>query len=283
MATERLANAALSSIGSHSGAQLLSQGMSSMAWLGTVDGVDYVVRVPVGDGKRPTPNYTDEARLLDDLYRRGANVAPIRIVRIEDYDCAVAPRMPGKPVEPDDWSDELIHAAARFFTVLHATSPDLAVEHDIVRRFHLASIWPFDGTKLGNHAISDVWPDRVASIEALREDIIEAASGPQTVNHTDLHPRHLLVRGTGDHVELTGMLDFGDALAGAAAWDHACFRYYHGDDVHHRVAAAMGSAAPSERDIDLIGIAWVLYKLAKTPERMDLRPRIERMLTRGLA
>lgn len=257
--------------------------MSSSAWVGAIDGVEHIVRVPVGDGKRPTPDYTGEARLLDDLHERGAPIAPIRIVRVDGHDCSIARRVQGRPVNPDDWTDELVQAVARFLTILHATAPDLAVEPDIVRRFHLAPIWPFDDSRLADHAVSRIWPDRVAELDARRGNILAAAAGPRTVVHTDLHPQHLIVAGPGQPNGLVGVLDFGDAFAGVAAWDHACLRYYHGDNVEQRVAIAMGGSAPAAEHVDFIGIAWALYKLAKTPDRVDIRERVDRLLSRGLA
>ncbi len=274
-ATRAVAAEALGQLGGHDGVTVLATGMSSAAFVGSVNGDEYAVRVPIGVGRRPTPDYAREARLLADLGDRGAPVSVPIVVEVRDRVCSVAPRIIGRRVEPNDWTHALVDHVASFLAVLHETEPAFAVEPDVLRRFHLARIWPFDGSDLGDHPVARIWPDGVGEIEDMRSAIETAGSRPSTVVHTDLHSEHLLVDGAGS---LAGVLDFGDAFAGPPAWDHACIRYYHGDEVAVRVAEAMDTESPSADDVDLLSVAWALYKLAKTPDRPDVRTRVDRLL-----
>lgn len=263
-----LAAAALSTVGAHDGVTLLAEGMSSSAWRGTVDGSPYVVRVPKNDGRRPTPRYEDEARLLTDLAARGVPVAVPSIVEIGDVACSVAPEIPGEPVRPGEWTPELVGELHEALRILHETPPDLAVETDVVARFHLARTWPFDGADPADHPVADRWPERLAALVALAPEIRRAGAAPATVVHTDLHWDHILVADG----RLMGILDFGDAFAGPPGWDHACLRYYHGPDV----------TGPLTEDARLLSIAFVLYKLDKTPERIDVVERVDAVLRDAL-
>lgn len=259
----------LSTVGSHDGIQLLAEGMSSSAWRATVDGTPYVVRVPKGDGLRPLPRYEQEAHLLADLARRGVPVATTTIVELGDATCSLAEEIRGDPVRPNDWTSALVQEMHEALRIVHETDPALAVESDVVARFHLARIWPFDGTRLDDHPMAARWPERVAAVAAREADIRRAGAAPATVVHTDLHGDHILVADG----RLVGLLDFGDAFAGPAAWDDACLRYYHGPDV----------TGPLREDARLLSIAFVLYKLAKTPARADVVERVDAVLRDALA
>lgn len=259
-----LADEALATVGLHDGVELLAEGMSSSAWRGSIDGTTYVVRVPKNDGRRPLPRYRAEARLLADLHRRGVPVAAPTIVEIAGAECSIALEVPGQPVRPTDWTPRLLAEVATALDRVHETTPELAVEGDVRRRFHLARIWPFDGTDLADHPVALRWPELQAPIASREADILAAGSAPPTVVHTDLHWDHLLV----DDGRLSAILDFGDAFAGPPGWDHACLRYYHGPQV---------ARTPHDGD-RLLGIAFALYKLAKTPDRADVVERVESML-----
>jgi len=243
---------------------LLSEGMSSAAYRGSVAGTSYVIRVGKNDGRRPQPRYEAEARLLDDLADRGVPVARARTCLIDRVLCSIAPELPGHPVQPEDWTPTLLDDLGKSLRIVHQTDPALAVQREVLARFHLARIWPFDGSSLTDHPIAARWPERVATIASQAEAILDAGAAPATVVHTDLHWDHLLVTDG----RLTGILDFGDAFAGPAAWDDACLRYYHGPAV-----ADLG-----DEPARLLGIAFALYKLAKTPERDDVVDRVDSML-----
>ena len=174
---------------------------------------------------------------------------------IEGVVCSVAPQLPGRPVRPEDWTPQLLGQLRDALGIVHATEPTLAVERDVVARFHLARIWPFDGADLHGHPIAARWPELITAIADRAEPILAAGLAPATVVHTDLHWDHLLV----DDGRLAGILDFGDAFAGPPGWDEACLRYYHGDAI----------AGPATEQGRLLGIAFALYKLDKTPARDD--------------
>ncbi|MDH3707019.1 MAG: aminoglycoside phosphotransferase family protein [Acidimicrobiia bacterium] len=271
-----IARAVLERVGTAQGAlELLAEGMSSSAWVGTVDGRQLVVRVPKGDGLRPTPRYDDEARLLGRLARDGAAVAPCRVVEVDGVRCSVADRVRGTPVKPHEWTDAFVDEVATTLGVVHSLPPDAAPPVSAAERFHLARLWPLDGSRLADHPVAARWPERVDRLTALEPDIRRACDEPTTVVHTDLHWEHLLRSPTG---RLAALLDFGDAFAGPAAWDFACLRYYHGDEIAARVAEHHPDGAVALAASRLVGIAFGLYKLDKTPERADIALRVERLL-----
>lgn len=274
--TEHVASEALRRIGPHDGVRPLASGMSSQAWIGSVDRRRWVVRVPVGDGRRPTPDYRAESALLLAAAERGVPVAASTIIEVDGVACSVAPERPGRPVVADDWDEVLVGDVAAALRRLHSLDPSLAVEHDIVARFHLATIWPFDDTDLRAHPVATRWPELIGPLLEHRDRILEAGSAPATVVHSDLHADHLLVDGG----RLTGLLDLGDTFPGPAEWDIACLRFYH-RDITDRVVAA-GDRWDPER-ARLLTIPFVLYKLAKQPERAVVVERVEPILRASLA
>lgn len=250
----------------------MADGMSSSAWVVSIDGVESVIRVPKNDGRRPVPRYAAELRLLELLAGRGVPVATGRVVVVDGFECSVAARLPESPVA--EWSEAFIDDVAGALSVLHMTQSSLAVEDDVSARFHLASIWPFDSTDLRDHAVAAWRPELVDALEAHRKRILDAAEGPRTVVHTDLHPQHLL---QDDSKRLTGILDFGDAFAGTAAWDIACLRYYQGGAVAGAIVDRHVFGRSLDEPARLLGLPWGLYKLAKTPDRADVRERVDAM------
>lgn len=275
MVTELIASEALRRIGPHGGVRSLASGMSSQAWVGSVGTDRWVVRVPVGDGRRPTPDYRTESVLLRAAAERGVPVATSTVVDVGGVACSVARERPGRPVGVADWDEVLVEDVAVALRALHTLDPALAVEQDIVTRFHLATIWPFDDTRLDDHPVAARWPSLVPSLLAHRDGILEAGSGPATVVHSDLHPDHLLI----EDGRLTGLLDLGDTFPGPAEWDVACLRYYHAD-IADRIAAA-GGCWDLERARRLT-IAFGLYKLAKQPDRAVVVERVETILRAAL-
>lgn len=77
--------------------------------------------------------------------------------------------------------------------------------------------------------------------------------------------------GAGGHAEsgigLTGLLDFGDAFIGSAAWDVALLRHYFGADAADAVATVLDDTGRLASDGALLAIAVAAYKLAKQPDR----------------
>lgn len=250
--------------------------MSSQAWVGDVDGQRWVVRVPVGDGRRPTPDYRAESVLLQAAAERGVPVSPSTIVAVDGVACSVAPELAGRPVTANDWDEALVGDVADALARLHTLDPALAVEHDLVARFHLATIWPLDGTDLGDHPVAARWPELVDALLEQRDRILEAATAsPATVVHSDLHAEHLLVDGG----RITGLLDLGDTFPGPAEWDIACLRFYH-REIADRVVAARERWDVAR--VQLLAIPFALYKLAKQPQRAVVIDRVEPILRSAL-
>ena len=273
--TESIASEALNRVGAHDGVRSLASGMSSDAWVGEIDGERWVVRVPVGDGRRPTPDYRAESVLLGTAAERGVPVAASTVVEVDGIACSVARERPGRPVGPDDWNESLVTDLASALAGLHGLPPSLAVEQDIVARFHLATIWPFDGSDLGSHSVAFRWPELVSPLCERRDAIRSAGAGPATVVHSDLHAEHLLVADG----RLTGLLDLGDTFPGPAEWDIACLRYYH-RGIADQVLAVGDRWDPARAR--LLVIPFVLYKLAKQPERPVVIDRVESTLRTAL-
>ena len=232
--------------------------MSSDAWVGEIDGERWVVRVPVGDGRRPTPDYRAESVLLGAAAERGVPVAASTVVEVDGIACSVARERPGRPVGPDDWNESLVTDLASALAGLHGLPPSLAVEQDIVARFHLATIWPFDGSDLGSHSVAFRWPGsfhRYAN--GARSAQPEPGQRPSCTGPARRAPSgrrwtpHRLAR-PGRHVP------------GPAEWDIACLRYYH-RGIADQVLAVGDRWDPARAR--LLVIPFVLYKLAKQPER----------------
>ncbi|GAA4017480.1 hypothetical protein GCM10022631_32710 [Deinococcus rubellus] len=88
----------------------------------------------------------------------------------------------------------------------------------------LLDAWPFGTTPLKRHPLIRFAPDLARPIRLLEADLLALADAPSVINHSDLHREQL-------HFEagrLSGLLDFGDAVAGPPGWDAASFAYFWG-------------------------------------------------------
>ena len=113
---------------------------------------------------------------------------------------------------------------------------------------------------------------RRRSVQAL---LLAASEGPTGVVHSDLHREHLLVGAAGD---LTGVLDFGDAFVGVAAWDFALLHWYYGPQTSRAVARHHPDGTQLHEQGRLLALALGLYKLAKSPTDSRVPPRLRRAL-----
>lgn len=268
-----LARSALAARGGAGPITPLASGMSSQAWVATIGGIEFVIRTPVAGDRRPDPDYHREARLNSALRRAGVPVPEIEVVEIGDVQCSLARRVAGNPVRPGDWTDAFASDVADALAATHSITP---AAHDLlsaVERFHLARLWPIDGTSIDDHPVTTRLPDAVERVQIRADEICREASRTPVVVHTDLHWDHLRRSHDG---RLAGVLDFGDAFAGPPAWDFACLRYYHGDEVARRVASHYPDGAETLRRAETLGIAFALYKLDKTPDRSDVIERVRR-------
>ena len=273
--TIEIARAAHSSAGGTGYITPLAEGMSSQAWVGAIAGRESVIRTPVPGTKRPDPDYRSEANLNAALRAAGVPATDMRVVEIDGVLCSIAPRVLGEPIRPHQWSDSFVTDLATALAATHSIPVDGHRLPTSVRRFHLARIWPLDGTSLDDHPVRTEIPGLVDVARSKERAIrAEAARAPRVV-HSDLHWDHLIRSTSG---RLAGILDFGDAFAGPPAWDFACLRYYHGDEVGQRVAAAYPNGATIHRRSLPLGIAFALYKLDKTPHRADVIERVEHLI-----
>ncbi|MEZ5165193.1 MAG: aminoglycoside phosphotransferase family protein [Acidimicrobiales bacterium] len=259
-----------------SGVEFLAAGMSSTAWTAHgADGDELVIRVPNGDGLRLVPDYRQEARLNAALIAVGVPATATMVVTVDGTDCSVAPRRRGSPVTETGWTDAFVRDIAIALAAAHSLPPQQFGLPTAVDRFWLARIWPFDDLSLDEHPVTATFPGEVQRIRSYAERILSAGADPPVVVHTDLHPQHLLQSPEG---RLSALLDFGDAFAGPAAWDFACLRYYHGDEIARRVAGLYPAGAELREATTLLSMAFALYKLDKTPDRPDVVARVRRLL-----
>ena len=272
--TRELARRVFAARGGRGPIEPLAEGMSSSAWIGRIHDVEWVVRVPVPGDARADPDYRSEAALNAALRQAGVPAADTQPVEIDGTLCSIAPRLSGSPVRPDEWSAKFVDDVASALAAAHSIPVGRHRLPGALDRFHLARLWPLDGTDLHDHPIASRLPGRVGWIESQRDAVIAEAHQPACVVHTDLHWDHLLRTPDG---RLGGLLDFGDAFAGPPAWDFACLRYYHGLDVVQRVAAAYAGGDDLLRRSAPLGIAFALYKLDKTPDRDDVVERVAQL------
>lgn len=262
--TIELARAVFADRGSTGPVTALAQGMSSCAWIGHIRGDEWVVRTPTPDDIRPDPDYGRERRLNEALRAVGVPATRIETVAIDGVECSLAPRISGRPVRPGGWNDEFVRDVAAALAAAHSIT---GADHDLpdaLERFHLARIWPLDESSLDDHPVVSRLPDATDWIRSLEDPIRSAAAAPSGIVHTDLHWDHLL---QDDRGRLAGLLDFGDAFRGPPGWDLACLRYYHGEEVGRRVADAHPGGDDVWAQSHILGIAFALYKLDKTPDR----------------
>lgn len=85
----------------------------------------------------------------------------------------------------------------------------------------------------------------------------------RSVVHSDLHAQHILIDDDG---RLTGLLDFGDAFIGSAAWDIALLQHYFGREVAEAIAARLNNGAALVDSAQTLSTAVARYKASKRAE-----------------
>lgn len=88
----------------------------------------------------------------------------------------------------------------------------------------LTDAWPFGTLPLKKHLLIRFAPDLLDRVAPLEEPLLALADAVPVINHSDLHREQLLFEGG----RLSGLLDFGDAVAGPPGWDAASFAYFWG-------------------------------------------------------
>jgi Ser/Thr protein kinase RdoA (MazF antagonist) len=86
---------------------------------------------------------------------------------------------------------------------------------------------PFPLEPLSESVVATVAAEFLPTLRDLEPELLETINtAPFAVCHSDLHAGQMIVRDG----QLQALLDFGDAVIGAAAWDIASFAYFHGWD-----------------------------------------------------
>ncbi|MCP3860995.1 MAG: aminoglycoside phosphotransferase family protein, partial [Phycisphaeraceae bacterium] len=220
-------------------AELFAAGRSSQAWRGTRSAGEWVVRVPIPNSGRLI-SYRSEALLTGLLADAGQPVCTWHLVPVDDVECSLGPFLDGIPIDHDwAWPKPFASSVASILRELHqlpatgwgplenradrlhGTSP--SATQGVVERWFHAPVWPFDDSNLDSHPLATLDPGLVPVLAALKDEIVDAATEPFGVVHSDLHRQHLLRNGD----ELAGILDFGDAFIGATAWDFALIHWYY--------------------------------------------------------
>lgn len=91
-------------------------------------------------------------------------------------------------------------------------------------RTRLIDAWPFGTTPLKQHPLMRFAPELLNQVAPLEESLLALADAPPVINHSDLHREQVLF----EDGRLSGLLDFGDAVAGPPGWDAASFALFWG-------------------------------------------------------
>lgn len=111
------------------------------------------------------------------------------------------------------------------------------IQYGLTTRFD--NPWPFGVLSLDEHPISEAGNKPVLDrLNNLRPELeSELQDSLSRVVHTDLHEGHIICTGE----QLSGLIDFGDAMIGDPAWDFASLYYFHGERVLNTVLGAYES------------------------------------------
>jgi len=239
----------------------LADGVSTVAWRVETGGEALVVSVErpasLAGPRRVRAAFEARASLLERLHPRDPRV-PRAIVTHADVDPRADPlggRLPwavtsfvdGRPLgagDPPARPDPRERAARELGTLLralHALPASgwgmLADERGAPRGVagepakgllvRWPGLWPFDGRPLIAHPIAPAAPHLVGALAALREPLLRWGDPTlaRAICHGDLTPTHVLSSPDG---ALAGLIDFGDAMVAAPAWDLAGFAWHHG-------------------------------------------------------
>ena len=262
----------------------LGGGFASEAWRVGRDDPWLALRI-ANDRSTPDAGYQAEHALMDRLANAGARVPrPIRgSWQIEHWDgppfsCATG--LDGTPLAVEDG----VRAApilAAFLRLLHGQSLDgygpLEVHDGRLQgaastmvaglmAWARRPLWPLGDARLDTHpALAERRDLRVrldARAPAVRLALTEARGVPL---HSDLHDENILDAGGA-----LGIIDFGQALIGPAAWEFAALAYFLGwSTADATLEAYARDAAESSRlrtDATAIGLCFGVYRWAQDVE-----------------
>jgi aminoglycoside phosphotransferase (APT) family kinase protein len=247
--------------------ELISTGATSQAWLVRGGARSYVLRV-FHSVRRERPSYELEVGLRRRL-RKETRLVPEPVATTADI-----PWPDGEKGRPDWIIDEFVAGtfaergeipaeacrdAGGVLALLHALDctgfgrpvndrsviRGTAADPSSGAQTRFQDPWPFCEMPLSAHPVAAVAPALLTSLEAMGGRALEWASRPGTsVCHTDLHSEQLIL----SNGRLAALIDFGDAMIGAPAWDIGSFLYFHGErQAKELLAGYTGDAALAER------------------------------------
>ena len=125
--------------------------------------------------------------------------------------------------------------------------------------------WPFTGKSLVEHPIAEVDVELVKKIELLQKDIFNAAiAETYSIVHVDLHEKQFITQNN----RLKAIIDFGDAMVAAAAWDFASFRYFHGLELTNQLLEGYCETASEGQELleksRLLSVTIALHHISRS-------------------
>jgi Ser/Thr protein kinase RdoA (MazF antagonist) len=247
--------------------RLISTGATSQAWLIGGASARCVLRI-FHSGRREPPSYELEVGVRRQL-RKETRLVPEPVATNVDF-----PWPDGEAGRPDWIIDEFVagtfaergkipDAACRdagsVLALLHGLDctgfgrpvndrsviRGTAADPSSGAQTRFQDPWPFCEIPLSAHPVAAVAPALLTSLEAMGDRALVCASRPgNAVCHTDLHSEQLVLSGG----RLAALIDFGDAMIGAPAWDIGSFLYFHGEQqAKELLAGYTGDGSLAER------------------------------------
>lgn len=138
--------------------------------------------------------------------------------------------------------------------------------------------WPFTNEALSQHPLSNVEASLITKLEPFKEAILHAAQANRyCVVHADLHEQQFLIQSK----RLKALIDFGDAMIAAPAWDVASFAYFHGwqltDFLLKGYSANNAEQVRLVEDAKLLSLTIALHHISRS-FTLDLAQRREHAL-----
>lgn len=286
--------------------KLLGDGASSRAWQISDGDQSFIVRT-MRDGSNRPVTYQSEFAILRHLALDGCpvprpilNSCEVAGLASQPFSWSITGMVAGKSVGSGPLSYKVASQLGHFLATLHrlpvsgygrlCESTTLLCGQQqnqldgICARWCWAPIWPYDQSVLSHHRVVDWAPQLIEPLLLLQTRLLALMDTEQVVvNHADLHGEHIFQQDN----NLTGIIDFGAAFIGIAAWDFAVLAYYHGWHIC-RVALEgylQGMAQQALkfdmfwRQVQEVAVVVALYKLAKISNPVVSSDKVARAIT----
>lgn len=268
----------------HAAVTPLGAGLGSRAWRIDDDGAWLALRIAEGRSADGC-TYEVEHALLGLIVGEGARVPrPVRgswqVDGWDGFPFSLTTGVEGAPLSVDAGRD-VAAALADSLRRLHGIALDgygpLALDDGVLHGreasrmagLHLWAarpLWPCGGARLDRHlALAEREALRIR-LEASRSLVFGALQrGPDVPLHGDLHEENILVAADG-----TGIIDFGEAFIGPAAWEFAALAFFAGWSLADAVLLSYTDSAAERRrlseDATAIGLCFGTYRWAQARE-----------------